>query len=86
MTGVYLPAAIDREVDSFAKAAGRTPGLRWVDPDYGKLLKQKEGHSAIGAQKLLVAWGVAREPRLIRPTDEVAPWARDTRAARTRHR
>lgn len=78
---LYLPAAIDREVDSFAKAAGRVPGLRWVDPDYGRLLKQKEGRSAIGAQKLLVAWGVAREPRLIRPTDEVAPWARDIRAA-----
>lgn len=78
---LYLPATIDREVDSFAKAAGRTPGLRWVDGEYGKLLKQKEGRSAIGAQKLLVAWGVAREPRLIRPTDEVAPWARDTRAA-----
>jgi hypothetical protein len=78
---LYLPAAIDREVDSFAKAAGRVPGLRWVDPDYGRLLKQKEGRSAIGAQKLLVAWGVAREPRLIQPRDEVAPWARDTRAA-----
>lgn len=78
---LYLPAAIDREVDSFAKAAGRAPGLRWVDPAYSRLLKQKKGRSAIGAQKLLVAWGVAREPRLIRPKDEVAPWARDTRAA-----
>jgi hypothetical protein len=78
---LYLPAAIDREVDSFAKAADRAPGLRWVDPEYGKLLKQKEGRAAIGAQKLLVAWGVAREPRLIRPKDEVVRWVRDPRAA-----
>ncbi|MFC3784088.1 hypothetical protein GGR90_000738 [Sphingopyxis italica] len=74
---LYLPATIDREVDSFAKAAARTPGLRWVDPEYAKLLKQKAGRSAIGAQRLLSAWGVAREPRLIRPTDERTRWARD---------
>lgn len=78
---LYLPAAIDREVDSFAKAAGRTPGLRWVNPDYSRLLKQKDGRSAIGAQKLLVAWGVAREPRLIKPGDEEVRWQRDPRPA-----
>jgi hypothetical protein len=78
---LYLPAAIDREVDSFAKAAARAPGLKWADPEYAKLLKQKEGRSAIGAQKLLVAWGISREPRLVRPSDEVAPYVRDARAA-----
>lgn len=74
---LYLPAAIDREVDSFAKAAGRTPGLKWADQTYAKLLKQKAGRSAIGAQRLLSAWGVAREPRLIKPLDERVRWARD---------
>ncbi|MEH6662467.1 MAG: hypothetical protein V7679_12530 [Parasphingorhabdus sp.] len=74
---IYLPAAIDRETDSFAKAAGRTPGLAWVAPEYGKILKQSAGRSAIGAQKLLSAWGVAREPRLVEPADEVAPYVRD---------
>lgn len=78
---MYLPAAIDREVDSFAKAAGRAPGLKWADADYGKLLKQKAGRLAIGAQRLLAAWGVAREPRLIRPTDEVVRYVRDTTPA-----
>ena len=74
----YLPAAIDREVDSFAKAAGRAPGLKWVDPEYARLLKQQAGRSAIGAQRLLAAWGVAREPRLVKPADERVRWARDT--------
>ncbi|MBR8010535.1 sacsin N-terminal ATP-binding-like domain-containing protein [Burkholderia vietnamiensis] len=77
----YLPAAIDREVDSFAKAAGRAPGIKWVDPDYARLLKQSAGRSAIGAQRLLAAWGVAREPRLVKPADERAHWARDTTPA-----
>jgi hypothetical protein len=70
-SNLYLPAAIDREVDSFAKAAGRTPELRWADPKYATILKQSKGRAAIGAQKLLSAWGVAREPRLIPPKDEI---------------
>lgn len=74
---MYLPAAIDRESDSFAKAAGRVAGLKWVDAGYAKVLKHKAGRSAIGAQRLLSAWGVAREPRLIRPADETSPWTRD---------
>jgi hypothetical protein len=78
---MYLPAAIDREVDSFAKAAGRAPGLKWADPEYGKLLKHLSGRSAIGAQRLLVAWGVAREPRLVKPADERVLWSRDTTPA-----
>jgi hypothetical protein len=73
----YLPAAIDREVDSFAKAAGRVSGLKWVDPAYARLLKPQSGRSAIGAQRLLGAWGVAREPRLIKPEDEQIRWTRD---------
>jgi len=76
---MYLPAAIDREVDSFARAAGRTPGIKWVDSEYAKVLKQAAGRSAIGAQRLLSAWGVAREPRLIRPKDERVVYSRDAR-------
>lgn len=78
---MYLPAAIDREVDSFAKAAGRAPGLRWADAKYAQILKHKAGRSAVGAQRLLSAWGVAREPRLILPADEVSLWTRDTTPA-----
>ena len=77
----YLPAAIDREVDSFAKAAGRAPGLKWLDGDYARLLKQPAGRSAIGAQRLLAAWGAAREPRLIKPASERQRWARDVTPA-----
>ncbi len=78
---MYLPAAIDREVDSFAKAAGRAVGLKWADPGYAKLLKRRSGRSAIGAQRLLAAWGVGREPRLIMPSDERVLWTRDTTPA-----
>jgi len=63
----YLPAAIDKETESFAKAAGRAPGLIWIDKTYAKLLKQQGGRNHIGAQRLLSAWGVAREPRLADP-------------------
>lgn len=76
---MYLPAAIDREVESFAAAAGHAAGLKWVDKEYAKVLKQAAGRSAIGAQRLLSAWGVAREPRLIRPKDERVLYSRDSR-------
>ena len=77
----YLPAAIDRETDSFAKAAGRTPDLTWVDPDYAKILKHDRGRAEAGAQRFLVALGASRDPRLIVPPNERAKWARDTRPA-----
>jgi hypothetical protein len=77
----YLPAAIDREVDSFAKAAANAPGLKWVNPEYARLLKQAVGRSAIGAQRLFVSWGVAREPRLVKPANERVYWVRDTTPA-----
>ena len=76
---MYLPASIDRDKDSFATAAYRTPGLKWVDGEYAKVLKQPAGRSAIGAQRLLSAWGVAREPRLTRPNDEYVCYSRDSR-------
>lgn len=82
---LYLPLAIDRDVDSFAKAADRTPGLKWADGEYAKLLKQAAGRAAIGAQKLLSAWGVAREPRIVPPADEVVRWSRDRTPASPVH-
>lgn len=78
---MYLPASIDREVDSFANAAARAPGLKWADPDYGKLLRHQAGRSAIGAQRLLAAWGVAREPLLVKPANERVFWSRDATPA-----
>jgi hypothetical protein len=77
----YLPAQIGRETDSFAKAAARTPGLVWVDPEYAKLLKHERGRGKAGAQRFLSALGVARDPRLIVPLNEKVRWSRDTRPA-----
>ena len=77
----YLPAAIDRKKDSFAKAAGRTSGLNWIDPKYAALLKQQRGSSEAGAQRFLVALGVSSDPRLIVPSNETVKWTRDPRPA-----
>ena len=77
----YLPASIDGEADCFAKAAAKTPGLIWIDPKYAKLLKQKGGRAAVGAQKFLVALGVSRDPQLVVPPNERKIWARDPRPA-----
>lgn len=77
----YQPAAIDRETESFAKAAGRTPGLVWIDPDYGKILKHDRGRGEAGAQRFLSALGVSRDPRLIAPLNESPKWSRDPRPA-----
>ena len=77
----YLPTAIDRRKDSFAKAAGRTPGLNWIDPKYADLLKQQRGSTEAGAQRFLVALGVSSDPRLIVPSNELVKWSRDPRPA-----
>lgn len=77
----YLPAQIDRETDSFARAAGRTPGLVWMDPRYAKVLKHERGRAEPGAQRFLSALGVSRDPRLIAPPNESVKWARDIRPA-----
>jgi hypothetical protein len=75
----YLPSAIDREQLSFAKAAGTTPGLSWIDPSYTKLLKTKRQSTDVGAQRLFVALGALREPRLIAPSPLEPPGKRDRR-------
>lgn len=80
-TALYMSAAIDRDTDSFAKAAGKTPGLNWVNSAYAKTLKPSASRASQGARSLLLAWGVAREPRLIPPRDEDQIWSRDTRPA-----
>jgi hypothetical protein len=77
----YLPAAIDREGVSFARAAGKTPGLKWIEASYATLLKVGGDRMGVGAQKLFVALGAARDPRLIEPPNEKARWKRDPRPA-----
>jgi hypothetical protein len=80
-TEAYLPATIDRETDSLAKAAGQTPGLRWLHPSYARLLKRSGGRRELGAQRFLVRLGAATAPRLVRPENEHSPWKRDPRPA-----
>jgi hypothetical protein len=66
----YLPAAIDRETESFARAAATTPGLVWIDTSYARVLKRTGGRTEIGAQRFLVRLGAATQPRVTRPSGE----------------
>jgi hypothetical protein len=75
----YLPTAIDRDTDSFAKAAARTPGIYWLDSRYARLLKRTGGRSQLGAQRFLVLLGAATAPRLVPPDNERQVYQRDRR-------
>jgi hypothetical protein len=75
----YLPTQIDRETDSFARAAGKTPGLQWLAPDYARVLKRAGGRRELGAQRLLVRLGAQTFPRLTSPPNESQRYARDPR-------
>jgi hypothetical protein len=77
----YLPSAIDKETGSFARAAGTTLGLSWLDGSYARVLKRAGGRKELGAQRFLVRIGAAAQPRLVRPTNEVAPYRSDPRDA-----
>jgi hypothetical protein len=77
----YLPTTIDRETDSFAKAAAQTPGLHWLDPGYARTLKRTGGRKQLGAQRFLVRLGAATAPRLVRPDNEREVYKRDARPA-----
>lgn len=61
---MYLPKSIDKEPDSFAMAAGNTPGLIWVDPRYATVLRSPAGREGLGAQRFLRLLGAETAPRL----------------------
>ena len=75
----YLPPQIDRETDSFSRAAAKTPQLSWVSPDYRLVLKRAGGRRELGAQRLLARLGVQTFPRLVRPPNEIQHYSRDPR-------
>ncbi len=75
----YLPLAIERETDSFGRAADRTPGLVWLDTSYSRVLKREGGRKEIGAQRFLVRLGAATAPRLTKVLDEFRLYTRDPR-------
>ena len=62
-TDAYLPRAIDHGKDSFAMAAGRTPGVLWLDQRYGRTMRSSEGRAGVGARRLLTLLGAATAPR-----------------------
>lgn len=80
----YLPKQIDRETDSFARAAGKTRGITWMSTDYGRLLK-RSNRRELGPQRFLARLGAKTFPRLIRPPDERQRYVRDRRAASPYH-
>ena len=60
----YLPRAIDRETESFAVSADKTPGMIWLSDRYTKVLQSSLGRSGIGAQRFLRLLGGETAPRL----------------------
>ena len=64
---VYLSRAVDREPESFAVAADKTPGLLWTDNRYAEQLRSSLGRvGGLGPQKFLGLLGAERAPRLVR--------------------
>ena len=59
----YLPRSIDGGKDTFSVAAGKTPGIVWLDGRYGKKLKSAEGRAGIGGRRLLTLLGAETAPR-----------------------
>ena len=77
----YLPAQIDRETRSFARAAAKTPNICWVSAHYRQLLKRVGGQGELGARRLLARLGVQIFPRLVPPPNQLQRYARDPRLA-----
>ena len=59
----YQPRSIDRGKDSFAVAAGKTPGITWLVGRYRRTLRSSKGRAGIGAQKFLTLLGAETAPR-----------------------
>ena len=62
----YLPRRIDRDPDSFAIAAEKTPNMVWISERYSELLRSPVGRQGVGAQRFLRLLGAETVPR-VRP-------------------
>ena len=60
----YLPRRIDRETESFAAAAEKTDGLKWISDRYADLLRSPSGRRGVGAQQFLRLLGANAAPIL----------------------
>ncbi|MCU4181781.1 sacsin N-terminal ATP-binding-like domain-containing protein [Bosea sp. BH3] len=74
----YLPQSYERDGKGWGTAAGRTAGMRWVDPDYEKLLavsgRRKGGEQrSRGARAFLTILGVRNVPKIVNVVGE-AQW------------
>ncbi len=62
----YLPRTIDKEPDSFARAADTAPGLTWLHARYAESLRSSLGRAGgLGPQRFLRLLGAEIAPRLI---------------------
>lgn len=63
---------IEKEADSWYVAAGRAPGLVWLDRRYATVLSKSQAGAGMGAQKLFRLLGAQVAPRLV-PDDRAEP-------------
>ena len=80
----YVPGRIDRDPESFAIAAGQTPGLVWLSEKYAAVLRSPSGRAGVGALQFLRMLGAnsAPLPRLHRELEK--RFAREDRRALAR--
>ena len=60
----YLSKGIDRDPDSFAVAADRSPGIVWLHDRYARIIRSSAGRQGVGAQKFLRLLDAETAPRL----------------------
>ncbi|SRR5579885_2213003 len=71
---MYLPSSMDSGSDSFAVAAGKTPGLRWVQARYATRLHPPAGRTGLSVQRFLQLLGAETAPRLAPPPHADLEW------------
>lgn len=60
----YLSQRIERERESFAIAAHRSPGLIWLHHRYAQVLQSSQGRAGLGPSRFLRLLGAETAPRL----------------------
>jgi hypothetical protein len=64
----YIPASLEDRPDGWAKAAGTTPDIEWIEPRYAEILKREtDDRRTPGALLFFRVLGAEVAPRLITP-------------------